>query len=79
MKRTTITLDERLFSRIKAKGRREGRHFQDCVNDLLRIGLERVDHPQRPIKSLPTFSLGISTVDVADREVLLDVLDRGDT
>ncbi len=76
MKRTTIALDERLLSRIRTKARREGRHFQDCANDLLRIGLERVDHPQRPIKLLPTFSLGSSSVDIADREALLDVLDE---
>jgi hypothetical protein len=76
MKRTTIALDERLLNRIRAKARREGRHFQDCANDLLRIGLERVDRPQRPIKLLPTFSLGSSSVDIADREALLDILDE---
>ncbi len=75
MKRTTIALDERIISRIRAKARREGRHFQDCANDLLRIGLERIEHPQRQKKSLPSFSLGTSTVDVADREALLDMLD----
>lgn len=75
MKRTTMALDERLIERIRDKARRESRPFQDCANELLRLGLEASARSTTPPPPLPTFSLGEALVDIADREALYQVLD----
>ncbi len=75
MKRTTVALDERLFEKIKDKARREGRPFQDCANELLRLGLEASSRSVEPPRPLPSYSLGEARVDIADREALYEVLD----
>jgi hypothetical protein len=77
MRRTTLALDERIYERIKAKARREHRHFQDCANDLLRLGLgaEATRARVKP-KPLPVLHGGRLLVDVADREALYDVMER---
>lgn len=76
MQRTTLALDERLLAQIKAKARREGRKLQDCTNEILRLGLEAEALPRRRSKSLPTFDLGKTTVDISDREALYDLMDE---
>jgi hypothetical protein len=75
VKRTTMALDERLIERIREKARREGKPFQDCANELLRLGLEASAQSTTPPPPLPTFSLGEALVDIADREALYQVLD----
>ena len=75
MKRTTVSLDERLLARIKAKARREGRTFQECAAELMQRGL--LAETTRPtLPPLPCFELGPALIDVADHEVLLDLLDQ---
>ncbi len=37
--RTTLTLDDDVFSKLKAEARRSGRPFKDLVNEFLRVGL----------------------------------------
>ena len=75
MKRTTIALDERLLQRIRKKARREGRAVQDCVNELLALGLAASAQRADVADPLPTFSLGAAAVDVADREALYDLME----
>ena len=75
MRRTTIALDEKIFKKIKTMAMEQGRHFQDCVNELLLKALTRESQHQQPIQSLPTISLGKARVDIADREQLYDVMD----
>ncbi len=74
MKRTTVALDERLFERIRARARRERRQLQECVNELLALGLAAKSRRDKTA-DLPTFSLGKASVDVADREALHDLLE----
>lgn len=78
MQRTTIALDERIYARIKQMAEREGRYFQECANELLRLGLEAADRGTVPPLPLPVHSLGVPLVDIGDRDALLDVLDDED-
>ena len=78
MRRTTLALEERLFERIKELARREGRYFQDCANELLRLGIEARSRGPDRLDPLPVYSLGVPTVDIADRDAVFDILDRGD-
>lgn len=78
MRRTTLALDERVYERIKAKARREHRHFQDCANELLWLGLRTAaGQARQEPKPLPVFHAGPLLVDVADREALYDLLEQG--
>jgi hypothetical protein len=76
MKRTTLALDDRLYERIREISRIEGRQIQECANDLLAAGLAARSRRQPAAEPLPVFSMGEARVDLADREALLDVLDR---
>jgi plasmid stability protein len=46
--RTTITLDEDVLERLKARSSRTGKPMEETVNNLLREGLERTEHPAHP-------------------------------
>ncbi len=37
--RTTLTLDDDVFSKLKAEARKSGRPFKELVNELLRAGM----------------------------------------
>jgi len=77
MRRTTVALDDRLFARVKKKAQREGRQFQECVNELLAAGLTASElEPRHAKPPLPVFSLGEATVDVADRDALFDLMEE---
>ena len=75
MRRTTVALDERVYERIKQKSRLERRHFQDCANELLLLGLKAADKVHKKFKPVRVFSCGVPRIDVADREALFDLLD----
>jgi hypothetical protein len=74
MKRTTVALDDRLLERIRARARKERRQLQDCINELLALGLAAKVRRDGP-RTLPTYSLGEASVDLADREALHDLLE----
>ena len=78
MHRTTLALDERILERIRARARMEKRTVQDCVNELLRIGLEHQDASGRQLPPWPSFDLGGALIDLGDRDALYDILDRDD-
>ncbi|RMF83222.1 MAG: DUF2191 domain-containing protein [Nitrospirae bacterium] len=50
--RTTLTLDDDIALRLKARCREEGRPFKEVVNETLRAGLEaeRFFRPQAPFR-----------------------------
>lgn len=75
MKRTTVALDARLIERIRQRATLEGRQFQQCVNELLAIGLAASERPAHEHRSLPSFSMGDANVDLADREALYDLME----
>lgn len=77
MTRTTIALDAELRRRLKQEAARQGKTFQDCLNDYLRLGLAAGGPGERRAAAwrLPELSLGRPLIDAADRE-RLDRLDR---
>ncbi len=77
MRRTTLALDERLFARVRQKARREGKKLQECVNELLALGLQAQERGSGE-GALPVFDLGHAVVDVADRDALYDLMESSD-
>ena len=75
MKRTTVALDERLLERLRNKARAEDRLLQDCINEVLRLGLDASESATDPPPSLPVFQLGRPRVELADREALQALMD----
>ena len=55
--RTTVTLDEDVFSRMKEESRKQGKAFKEVLNNTLRRGLLRPDRPAEPF-ALRTFQMG---------------------
>lgn len=53
--RTTLTLDEDVFERVKAKSAERGIPFRQAVNDILRAGLLAANktRPVQPFKIEP--------------------------
>jgi len=76
MRRTTIAIEERIYERVRSKARKERRHFQDCANELLRLGLQANERKGARPAPLPVFSMGKPLVDIADRDSLYDVMDE---
>lgn len=78
MRRTTLALDERLLERVRDKARREGRKLQECVNELLALGLQAQEGNDRESVPLPVFDLGQARVDIADRDALYELMEGAD-
>lgn len=75
MKRTTLALDDVLIELIKERARQQARTFQDCANELLRLGLDVADRGADPPRPMPVFSLGTASVDIADRDALYQLME----
>lgn len=78
MARTTLAIDDDVLKRIKEKAAREGRTFQDTVNELLRQALV-TKRPRTRIK-LALHGWKAEThagVDLLDRDKLFDLIDGG--
>ncbi len=73
--RTTLAIDDRILQRVRALAARQGRLLQDCVNELLELGLASQGRGREVAESLPTYHFGKPSVDVADRDALYDALD----
>ncbi len=77
MHRTTILLDDGLIKGLKRKAAQEGKNVTDLVKIYVRRGLQE-DRPSRSpdVVKLPSFSMGIPTIDPADRSLLWDLMDQ---
>jgi len=67
MKRTTLILDNALWSELRRRAGSEGRTLTELVERTLRLGLEQVAPSRRSRLPLPSFDLGPFLVDVSDR------------
>jgi hypothetical protein len=76
VQRTTFALDERLLERIRRRARRENRTVQDCINELLRRGMDVSEGRQTRPRPWPTLHLGGILVDLADRDALQQIFDE---
>jgi hypothetical protein len=72
--RTTLTLDEDVFERVKAESTVRGLPFRQVVNDLLRTGLlvSRQPRPVEPFKVVPESMGLIEGLNYDDIEGLLE-------
>lgn len=75
MKRTTLTIDDRLLRALKKKAAEEGRTFQAVADELLRRGLAA--NSRQPFElRLQGWKAGeLPGVDILDRDKLFDLMD----
>ena len=76
--RTTITIEEELYRRLKASAARQGRTVSDLIGDAVRDALRPRRGPIAELPPLPTFggSGVVAGVDLADVRSLVDVMDQ---
>jgi hypothetical protein len=74
--RTTLVIDDALFRELKRRAAEQGRTLSEVTAEVLRLGLARQKTaPRHRRGKLPSFSMGTSAVDLADRDRLLDLMD----
>jgi hypothetical protein len=70
MKRITLILEESLIGEIKREAAKNDSDMSGLVNELLREGISRRKKPQKQPLNLPSFSMGRTTLPLADRDAL---------
>lgn len=75
--RTTITLEDDLFAKLKQASHRRGVPFKQVVNEAVRAGLGRPLPAQRPFRQ-ETFSMGGSAFDLTKANRVLAELENED-
>jgi plasmid stability protein len=72
-KRTTLTLDDDVVTRLRAEAARTGKPFKTVVNDALRAGLDNRSARTRRAFKVTARDLGVRPeLDLDDVEGLLD-------
>ena len=56
--RTTLTLDDDVASMLRKLQEEEGKPFKDTVNDVLRLGMMRIESRKLPHYSTPEVEAG---------------------
>lgn len=77
MKRTTLILQDRRLAEVKRLAASRGQTISAVVDEFLADGLRRARQPRRRVAPLPSFDMGEQFVDIADRDQLYDLMDRG--
>lgn len=78
MQRITLSIEDRLFRRLKEKAAREGRTLQEIADDLLRQGLDMRPHRLDYRLNLEGWDAAeLPGVDLLDRDKLLDIPGKG--
>ncbi len=72
--KTTLNIDEGVFTELKREAARQGRTMSEMVESALRLML-RGQKRKRELSPLPSAFMGAPRVDVADRDALYDLLD----
>ena len=73
--RATLLIPDPLHRDLKRYAAKRGLTMSEVATEMLRKGLSERPKPTR-LLPLPSFSAGRPLVDVANREALLDLLDR---
>jgi hypothetical protein len=74
MKRTTLVLEDGLMGEIKREAAKNDSDMSGLVNELLREGISRRKKPQKQPLNLPSFSMGRTTLPLADRDALEEAM-----
>jgi hypothetical protein len=73
--KTTLVIDDGVFTRLKAEAARSGTTMSALVEAALRSFLERPS-PKRRLPPLPSASMGVARVDIADRDALYRTMEE---
>ena len=73
--KTTLNIDDTVMRALKQEAVRQGKTMSDLVEAALRALLER-PYQEMELPPLPTFSSGGARVNVANRELLYEVMER---
>jgi plasmid stability protein len=68
--RTTLTLDDDLFKRLRETAHREHRSFKAVCNDAMRDGLDKKPATKRKKITFPTYSMGQPTIDLTKANLI---------
>ena len=75
MKKTTLIIDDGIYSQLKAKAASEGKTISELVEAALRLLLEKRGGQRSKLPPLPSFRMK-ARADVADRNALYALLDE---
>jgi len=75
MPRTTVKIEAGLLERLRERAHRHRTTLQDELNAALRLGLAQEERQVEPLR-FPGRIAGPRGVDLANRELLLEVLDQ---
>lgn len=75
MKRTTLTIEDRLLRELKKKAADEGRTLQAVANDLLRRALAPQPRESYHLRLRGWKATEMPGVNLADRDALFDLMD----
>ena len=73
--RTTLVLERQRLVELKKLALAQNRTLSSVVDEFLREGLSRQQSPLPKPPPLPSFKMGKPSVDLADRDRLMDLLD----
>lgn len=72
--KTTLTIDDSVFARLKREAVREGKTMSELVEAALRLLLEREERPHE-LPPLPELSSGGAFVDVSNRGQMYEAME----
>lgn len=74
--KTTLVLDDAVAERLRARAKERGVSMSSIVEDaLIRLLASEEAARNSPPQRLPSYKLGLPSVDVADRNALYDLMD----
>jgi hypothetical protein len=74
--KTTLNISDVTMRELKKMAARQGRTLSELVEAALRALLQQKAAPPGDLPPLPTFNSGGARVDIANREVLYEVMER---
>ena len=72
--RTTLTLDDDVAAMLRKLQEEEGKPFKDIVNDVLRLGMLRIESPNRELPHYSTPEIEAGPCRYPDLDNVSDVL-----
>lgn len=73
--KTTLVVNDTIMKRLKAEAARQGVTISELVESALRQLLDKPHSKQTKLPLLPSYDLGGTLVDIADREALYQAME----
>jgi Ribbon-helix-helix protein, copG family len=75
--KTTLNIDDTVMARLRREAARQNRTMSELVEAALRLLFQsRPSGRKKKLPPLPTFRGGKARVDIADRNLLYDVMEK---